>query len=113
MGILRDTLKKLKIRAKQSNPPQYGGVNFFGREMTFAASLIIHQSGDEIYVGKNRITVENGFVELSTALDLIIKEYMRVDCIETLTPSAMFNVPIKEELDLAIREVLKKHKIIR
>jgi len=113
MGILRDTLQKLKMRAKKSSPPQYGGINFFGREMTLAASLIIHQYGDEIYVGKNRNTAENGFVELSTVIDLILREYMRVDCIETLTLSAMFNVPIKEELDGAIREVLKKHKIIR
>lgn len=113
MGILHDVIEKIKKRKKEASPSSYAvGVNYTGREMTYSSSIIIHQNGDEIHIGKNRISSEIGFCTLSTAMELIIREYMRSDCTDTLTPSAMFNIPIKEDLDIAIREVLVKHKIL-
>ena len=110
MGILRETLQKLRNRKLQN---QNIGVNYLGREMTYAASLIIFQAGDEIHLGKNRINGLTGFIKLSEVLDFIIKEYMRSDLTDELTPSASWNVPIKEELDIVIREVLKKHGVLK
>lgn len=110
MGILRETIKKLKNRNLQN---QNVGINYLSREMMYASSLIIFQAGDEIQLGKNRINGQTGFIKLSEALDFIIKEYMRSDLTDELTPSACWNVPIKEELDIVIREVLKKHGVLK
>lgn len=112
MGALKKAIERIKRRQKDSSGGSYSVGPNPTREMMFSASLMIYQNANEIYVGKNRIGSENGFMELSDVIELIVTEYFRTDLTEILTPSACFNVPIKKELDEAIREVLRKHKII-
>ncbi len=111
MGIIRDILEKIKRRAMDAKGNLKPGTNPNGREMLYVASLLMYQNQTEIFASKNRLG-PNGFLTLSEALDYIIREYLRGDMTEELTCSASWNIPIKEELDEAIRKVLNNHNLL-
>jgi hypothetical protein len=113
MGNLKYAIKRIKARQKKSDTTSYNSGISSSKDLLYSSSLLIYQSETEIYVGKNRIDGKNGFVDLSEVLDLIIKEYLRADLKDKLTPSACWNVPIKNQLDAAIRGVLVSNGIMR
>jgi len=110
MGYLKNLEAKRK-RAEKSGVKYIPTSLLNNREIVYMSSVILHQSGTDLHIGKNRWNFETGFQTLPVVIDTIVKEYMNCDLNEILTPVAFFNEPIKEELEYAIRKVLDKHGI--
>lgn len=113
MGNLKDAIQRVRLRQNNASSQSYNYALSASKEMMYASSLLIYQFETEIYIGKNRINGKVEFIGLSEVLDLIIKEYLRSDLNDKLTPSACWNKPIKDQLDAAIRGVLVSNGIMR
>lgn len=98
MGLLKNVISNRK------------NWNIHNRELLSYSNIATFQYGSDIFVSKSRYG-NFGFVNLPNILDLIIKDYYNVETTDKLTRFAMFNIPIKEELEEAIDKVLIKHGI--
>lgn len=101
-GILRKTLQRVKLTSLK-NP-------ILSIDMISNSNIILYQNGSELWLGKNR-RGPPGMSKLPEVIDFIIQEYFRSELTNELTRFAMFNTPIKEELELVINKVLKKYKL--
>lgn len=108
MGLIRNTIEKIKNRKKFGDTI---GTNITGMKLMYVSSLVIYQHSNEIYIAKNRHG-KTGEVSISEIIDFILKEYYKDDLKDELTCSACWNIPIKKELDEAIRKVLESHGVI-
>jgi hypothetical protein len=106
MGRLKDIINKIERRKNK-----YGG-SLFGSEMVYNSSIVLHQLGTEIHLGKNR-SGNNGFVTLPELIKIILNEYSNGpnDGDEQITPSKMFDTVIIKEIQEAVDNILIKHKL--
>jgi hypothetical protein len=78
-------------------------------EKMYRAHVAVVCSNDGIEVIKNRFGDPNENSSLPSAIGLLVHSYLNLDLVQDLTPSAMMNIPIKEDLKKAITDVLIKH----
>jgi hypothetical protein len=75
----------------------------------YRANVAVSHGMDGLEIIKCRYYEPIKNPSLPYVIDLLVDSYFKSDLVKELTPSAMFNVSIKEDLKKAFNEVLIKH----
>lgn len=78
-------------------------------EKLYRANVVISHSMDGLEIIKCRYYEPHENPTLIEVIEVLVNSYFNDDLTQELTPSAMMNIPIKEDLKKAINEVLIKH----
>ncbi len=78
-------------------------------EKLYRAHVVVACSDEGIEIIKCRLGDPKDYCSLPKSIGLLVQCYLNLDLLHELTPSAMMNIPIKEDLEKAIHGVLVKH----
>lgn len=82
-------------------------------EKLYRANVVVSHGMDGLEIIKSRYYEPIKNPSLPYVIDLLVTSYLNSDLTKDLTPSAMMNVPIKEDLRKAFNDVLFKHGLGR
>jgi hypothetical protein len=82
-------------------------------EKLYRANVVVSHGMDGLEIIKCRYYEPIKNPSLPYVIDLLVTSYLNSDLTKDLTPSAMMNVPIKEDLRKAFNDVLIKHGLER
>lgn len=82
-------------------------------EKLYRANVVVSHGMDGLEIIKCRRFEPIKNPSLPYVIDLLVTSYLDDDLVKDLTPSAMMNVPIKEDLRKAFNDVLIKHGLRR